>query len=183
MARQKWNLNTIYISERLKACLRPVSDCALTTVVAPMGYGKTTAINWFLEEQGKMDALCLIRISVYSDNLAIFWKSVQAAFKRAGFDFLEDYACPEDVAGAGFLIEDMCHELSKTGSCYIFIDDFHLLTDSRASAFLCMLARRLSGNVHLIVAGRNQFLSSADILWLGGKVYQIGVEQLRLNHK
>lgn len=65
----------------------------------------------------------------------------------------------EDVAGAGLLIEDMCHELSKTGSCYIFIDDFHLLTDSRASAFLCMLVRRLSGNVHLIVAGRNQFLS------------------------
>ncbi len=94
MARQKWNLNTIYISERLKACLRPVTCCALTTVVAPMGYGKTTAINWFLDEQGKMDALCLIRISVYSDNLAIFWKSVQVAFKRAGFDFLEDYACP-----------------------------------------------------------------------------------------
>ena len=51
-----------------------------------------------------MDALCLVRISVYSDNLAIFWKSVQAAFKRAGFDFLEDYACPEDVAGAGFIV-------------------------------------------------------------------------------
>lgn len=86
-----------------------------------------------------MDALCLIRISVYSDNLAIFWKSVQVAFKRAGFEFLEDYACPEDVAGAGLLIEDMCHELSKTGSCYIFIDDFHLLTDSRASAFCVCL--------------------------------------------
>lgn len=53
MARQKWNLNTIYISERLKACLRPVTCCALTTVVAPMGYGKTTAINWFLDEQGE----------------------------------------------------------------------------------------------------------------------------------
>lgn len=78
----------------------------------------------------------------------------------------------QDWADRGYVIE-----LSKTGSCYIFIDDFHLLTDSRASAFLCMLARRLSGNVHLIVAGRNQFLSSADILCLGGKVYQIGVEQ------
>lgn len=108
---------------------------------------------------------------------------MQAAFKRAGFDFLGDYACPEDAAGAGLLIEDMCHELSEKGSCYIFIDDFHLLTDSRASVFLCMLARRLPGNVHLIVAGRNQFLSAADVLRLGGKVYQIGIEQLRLNHR
>lgn len=86
-----------------------------------MGYGKTTAINWFLDEQGKMDALCLIRISVYSDNLAIFWKSVQVAFKRAGFDFLEDYACPEDVAGAGLLIEDMCHELFENGHVLTFL--------------------------------------------------------------
>ena len=41
MAKQKWHLNTIYISERLQECLRPISRCALTTVVAPMGYGKT----------------------------------------------------------------------------------------------------------------------------------------------
>ena len=36
MARQKWNLNTIYISERLKACLRPVTCCALTTAIKRM---------------------------------------------------------------------------------------------------------------------------------------------------
>lgn len=45
MPRPKWTLNTIYISERLQERLRPISRCALTTVVAPMGYGKTTAVN------------------------------------------------------------------------------------------------------------------------------------------
>ena len=40
MPRPKWTLNTIYISERLQERLRPISRCALTTVVAPMGYGK-----------------------------------------------------------------------------------------------------------------------------------------------
>ena len=42
MPKPKWKLNTIYISERLQESLRPISRCALTTVVAPMGYGKTT---------------------------------------------------------------------------------------------------------------------------------------------
>ena len=37
MPRPKWTLNTIYISERLQERLRPISRCALTTVVAPMG--------------------------------------------------------------------------------------------------------------------------------------------------
>ena len=53
MPKPKWKLNTIYISERLQESLRPISRCALTTVVAPMGYGKTTAVNWYLEERAK----------------------------------------------------------------------------------------------------------------------------------
>ena len=40
MPKAKWNLNTVYTSERLQESLRPISRCALTTVVAPMGYGR-----------------------------------------------------------------------------------------------------------------------------------------------
>ena len=147
MPKLKWNLNTIYISERLQESLRPISRCALTTVVAPMGYGKTTAVNWYLEERAKAEPLKVIRISVYSDNLAIFWRSVQDAFARAGFDFLQDYACPSDAAGGGMLADDLIHELSGETARYIFIDDFHLLTDTRAASFLCMLTNRLPANL------------------------------------
>ena len=103
MPKPKWNLNTIYISERLQESLRPISRCALTTVVAPMGYGKTTAVNWYLEQRAKAQPLRIVRISVYSDNLATFWKSVQNAFVRTGFEFLQDYTCPTDAAGGGLL--------------------------------------------------------------------------------
>lgn len=182
MPKPKWNLNTIYISERLQESLRPISRCAMTTVVAPMGYGKTTAVNWYLGEHAKAEALHIIRISVYSDNLAIFWKSVQEAFARAGFNFLREYPCPTDAAGGGLLVDDLCHMLAGESPCYIFIDDFHLLTDKRAPLFLCMLANRLPANVHVIVASRDRFLPAAEAVRLGGKVYQIGMEQLRLNH-
>ena len=182
MPKSKLNLNTIYISERLQESLRPISRCAMTTVVAPMGYGKTTAVNWYLEERAKAETLKIIRISVYSDNLAIFWKSVQEAFARAGFPFLREYPCPTDAAGGGLMVDDLCHELAGETSCYIFIDDFHLLTDRRASTFLCMLANRLPVNVHLIVASRDRFVPAAETVRLGAKAYQIGTEQLRLNH-
>ena len=182
MPKAKWNLNTIYISERLQESLRPISRCALTTVVAPMGYGKTTAVEWFLAERARAEEISVIRISVYSANLAIFWRSVQDAFARAGFDLLRDYDCPSDAAGGGLLIEDLCHALAGERACYIFLDDFHLLTSRRAAWFLCALAARLPANVHLILASRDVFLSAAAIVRLGAKVYQIGVEQLRLNH-
>mgnify|MGYP000441235010 CR=1 FL=1 len=107
---------------------------------------------------------------------------MQDAFARAGFAFLREYDCPTDGASGGLLIDDLCHALTGEKSCYIFIDDFHLLTDKRAPGFLCALAGRLPPNVHLILASRDLFLPAAELVRLGGKVYQIGTAQLRLNH-
>lgn len=147
MPRPKWTLNTIYISERLQERLRPISRCALTTVVAPMGYGKTTAVNWYLAGRAKAEDATVVRISVYSDHPVIFWKSVQDAFEHAGLPLLRGYACPDDDAGASLLADDLCHGLAGRGSVYIFIDDFHLLTDGRITEFLCTLVTRLPDGV------------------------------------
>lgn len=182
MPKRRWNLNTIYISERLQECFRPISRCALTTVVAPMGYGKTTAVNRYLSERMKAENAAVIRINIYSDNLTIFWKSVQEAFSRAGLEFLRDYACPSDRAGAGLMADDLCHALAGQKRYYIFIDDLHLLTDNRVVDFICILTGRLPENVHLIAASRDRFLPGSEVVRLGGRVYQIGVEHLRLNH-
>ena len=182
MPRPKWTLNTIYISERLQERLRPISRCALTTVVAPMGYGKTTAVNWYLAGRAKAEDAAIVRISVYSDHLAIFWKSVQDAFEHARIPLLRGYACPDDAAGASLLADDLCHGLAGRGSVYIFIDDFHLLTDGRITEFLCTLVNRLPENVHLIVASRDRFLPGDAVVRLGSRVYPIEAEHLRLNH-
>ena len=181
MPRQR-RLNTIYISERLQEKLRPIAHSRLTTVVAPMGYGKTTAVNWYLAQRARTEDAAVVRISVYSDNLAIFWRSVQEAFDHAGFPSLRDYDCPADDAGASLLTDGLCRALSGGRPCYIFIDDFHLLCDRRVAGFLCTLAARLPENVRLIVAGRDRFLPSEEILRLGGRVCRIGTEELRLNH-
>ena len=50
-ANDRTELNTIYISERVRESLRVIPDYVLTTVIAPMGYGKTTAVNWFLADR------------------------------------------------------------------------------------------------------------------------------------
>ena len=182
MPKPKWNLNATYISERLQESLRPISRCAMTTVVAPMGYGKTTAVSWYLDERVRAETARVVRISVYSDNLAILWRSAQDAFARAGLGFLREYDCPADDVGGSMLADDLCHELAGDVPCYLFLDDFHLLTDRRVTAFLCTLAGRLPGNVHLIVASRDRFLPAVETVRLGARVYQIGTEQLRLNH-
>ena len=181
MPKEKISLNSIYISDRLQKSLQPVSNSALTAITAPMGYGKTTAVNWYLSRLAKDSQALLIRISIYSQNLSIFWKSVQNAFSFAGLNFLENYDCPEDEASAGFLTEILCYQLEKCENCYIFIDDFHLLKDDRAVTFLCRMAGRIPENVHLIVASRNHFISDDWIVRLGGRLHRIEIDDLRLN--
>ena len=183
MSKKKYNLNTIYISERLQENLKPISQSAFTAVTAPMGYGKTAAINWYLDKQSKNGNSCVIRISIYSDNRSVFWQSVQKAFAFAGLDFLDNYSYPSDAAGAGMLADELCYSLSSQTSYYIFIDDFHLLGEPHVADFFCMLANRLPENIHLIVSGRNVFLSGKEILRLGKKLYQIHTRDLCLNRR
>lgn len=182
MARNRQNLNIIYISDRMRETLRPIASCALTAVVAPMGYGKTTAVRWFLAEQAKAGAVVL-QASIYSDNRSIFWKSVQKAFIAAGLTVLEGYDCPADASGAALLLEDLCAALGGKTPYYLFLDDFHLLGDERVAQFLCRLAYRLPENVHLIVASRNRFLPGEQVVRLGRRLHRIEADGLRLNQE
>ena len=183
MPKRKPSFNTIYISERVQECLRPIARCALTTVVAPMGYGKTTAINWFLAEKTKGGKAVAIRLSIYSEKLPMLWRSAQDAFRFAGLDVLSAFDFPTGEAAATLVLEELCRAFSSGKTAYyLFLDDFHLLRDERAVRFICRISARLPDNVHLIVASRDRFLPAGEIVRLGGNLHQIGMEHLRLNH-
>ena len=183
MPKRKPSFNTIYISERVQECLRPIARCALTTVVAPMGYGKTTAINWFLAEKTKGGKAVAIRMSIYSEKLPMLWRSAQDAFRFAGLDVLSAFDFPTGEAAATLVLEELCRAFSSGKTAYyLFLDDFHLLRDERAVRFIFRISARLPENAHLIVASRDRFLPAGEIVRLGGNLHQIGMEHLRLNH-
>lgn len=183
MPKRKPSFNTIYISERVQECLRPIARCALTTVVAPMGYGKTTAINWFLAEKTKGGKAVAIRMSIYSEKLPMLWRSAQDAFRFAGLDVLSAFDFPTGEAAATLVLEELCRAFSSGKTAYyLFLDDFHLLRDESAVRFICRISARLPENAHLIVASRDRFLPAGEIVRLGGNLHQIGMEHLRLNH-
>jgi len=174
--------NTIYISERIRESLREISNYALTVVMAPMGYGKTTAVNSFLNGRVLSQHAKVIRISIYSDNISLFWNSVQNAFADAGFSSLTEFAIPADTVGAGLLKEELLRAFSEDEVYYVFLDDYHLLKNERVTVFLCDLCRMLPENVHFIVASRNEVLKNEDVVRLGASLHTIDKETLSLNH-
>lgn len=166
----------------MQESLRNISHCPLTAVVAPMGYGKTTAIGRYLKNREEAENAEAIRISIYSDNRQIFWKSTQKAFADAGFPLLLEYEFPSELSESVMLAEDICSMFDADKACYIFIDDFHLLNSRGVTSFLCMIAKKLPDNVHIIVAGRGRFLQNSDIVQLGRRLYQIDADSFRLNY-
>ncbi len=173
--------NTIYLSNALQKQLQGICEYPLTSVVAPMAYGKTTAISWFLDKCAKIPGTKVLRINVYSDALPLFWQSIQRAFAHAGLDVLNEYACPEDTAEAALILDDVCRALAGPDECYIFVDDFHLLHSRPAAELLCSTAMHLPGNVHLIVASRDRIFTEEERIRLGHRLYQFTPQQLRLD--
>lgn len=56
----------------MQESLRSISRCALTAVIAPMDYGKATAVNWYLAECAKAGPVRIVRISVTNESITRF---------------------------------------------------------------------------------------------------------------
>ena len=180
---QKRGLGAVYLSNRVRDGFAPAAHCPLTAVVAPMGYGKTTAIDWFLSTRVREENAIVVRVSIYSGRLSDLWKRVQGAFSQAGFDVLGAFPCPKSEADTAFVLDELAAALAVERPCYVFLDDFHLIEASRAAEFVCKLALRLPEQAHVIVASRDRFLYGGDVVRLGRRLHQIGVAQLRLGRE
>lgn len=181
MPKLKQGLNTIYISERMQEQLRLISQTAFTVVVAPMGYGKSTAVNWYINGLDSQKNK-VIRINIYSDSIPLFWNSFKNTFKTIDNE-IGDFQYPSDTENRVILTEHMRSVFGNLNEeLYIFIDDFHLMKDASAISFICSLAHSLPENVHIIVAGRDRFLPAGEAMRFGKNLHKITAEHLKLNY-
>lgn len=97
-----------------------------------MGYGKTTAALWYLQQrQQKGDHV--FRVNIYSSDVNLFWQSFCSAFwgtslaeRLSGMDF------PAGQTALNMLIRDVTDYLNSLESdLFLLIDDCHLMEDSR----------------------------------------------------
>ncbi len=86
---------------------------------------------------------------------------------------------PGGRGGQGPVSELACRTLAGERSV-LFLDDFHLLRDRRAAELLANL-RCAPPNVHVIAASRDRFLPGEEVFRLGGRLLQLGKDDLRLN--
>lgn len=158
MPRYAKSINAIYISERMQETLRHIKKYVITTIIAPMGYGKSTAALWFLDErQKKGDSV--FRINIYSSDVSLFWQGFCSAFRNTELgERLKGMNFPTGQAAINMFIqnmEDYLNTLEK--DMYLLFDDCHLMEDSRAFSMLFALCDIPTTKLHIILVPAVRF--------------------------
>lgn len=182
MPRYAKSINAIYMSERMQENLRHIKEYVITSIIAPMGYGKSTAALWYMDErQKKGDSV--FRINIYSSDVNLFWHSLCNTFRDTvlgerlkGMDF------PSGQTAINMFIHDMEDYLNTLETdMYLLVDDCHLMEDNRVFSILFALCDIPTDKLHIILVSRSALLLHGEELHLGSKLYRITVEDMRLN--
>ena len=105
------NLNKKYISERIQEKLRDFSNHSLNTVIAPIGYGKTTVVDWYINLLKNAD---VFRINIYSDNIDVFWENLKKTFSdTALYPKIRSLSFPKDDNNRGLFLNAVLSAIKK----------------------------------------------------------------------
>ena len=181
---QTHRINNIYISPRLAERLEEAEHCRVTTVVAPMGYGKSTAIRWWAEKYAsRHSGAVILWLTLTSDGENTFWRGFCRTLRKYPElqEKMETLGYPgdrESIRLLGELLEDAVEEEGEP--IYFVLEDVHCLTSADFSGLLTLLVGRIPNRIHLILLSRNRIFRETDRFALGGTLCQITMEDLRL---
>lgn len=175
-------LNSLYFSPRVQHLLEQMAAAGTTLVSAPMGYGKTLAVNHLLQAREQSGQI-VIRQSIYGAGQEAFWQGVQRAWSSLPLGAaLMQQAMPVDTNSRALILELFAQLLPKQ-ECYWFIDDLHLLEDEAASEFIYAVSKANFAVLHLVLVSRGQIFTQAQRMSLGQQVLCIDKQDLALKRE
>lgn len=158
--------------ERLVAQIleAPPVTARLTLVVAPAGFGKTTALGQLAERLGAAgERVAWLTCDRQDSDGAVLAGELCAALTASGLDGLHP------LRG----IADIVHALDVDRRVTIFVDRYEVATSPDADELMASLARLLPSNGRCVVASRVPLSISLLPLQLEGRLRVVEVETLR----
>ena len=181
------HLDDIFITQRLKDRLSKIGSHPITTVIAPMGYGKTTAIKWWSTRRTKNNESSLFfRQMIMTDSVTDFWTGFCKLFKESPvlYDQLITLGYPRDVQTLALCSEILNAALSEyKKDIYFILDDLHILPSKIITPLILFFAKNLQNKIHIVLLSRNQIFNEEERMKLGHLLGEISAYDLRLNTK
>ena len=180
------HLNALYLSSRLQARLEAAAGYPVTTIVAPTGYGKTTAAQDLRQRiAAEAPDAHVFRQFLSGGGRQEFWTGLCRALHTAPQLAAQLLALgyPDSPHTRQQLLELVQDALPEQIPVWFILDDVHLLSGGEAAELVSFLAERLPPQVHLLLLSRNQIFSPAQKLRLGSRLLELGAAELRLTRE
>lgn len=169
----------MYLSARLEAKLAQAETYPLTVIEAPMGYGKTTGMRFFLKKR----ELPYVWISASDSSQDYFWQQFCRAFSQIDSDVsceLDAMGFPGDKVLINMVIQ-LIGTVTVRQPVLFVIDDYHLVGSVKMNRFFEFLARENASGIHFVLMGRNRFENCREELKLKGLLLTLTDADFRLN--
>lgn len=179
--KQKTEINKIYLSDRLRAIIAQSEAYPVTVIEAPLGFGKTEAMRFYLREE----QVSHVWMTVSEGSAESFWKQFCSVFSRIDRDIgmeLDKNGFSSDRSRMMASVR-MISQFSSERPVFFVIDDYHLVLSPGIDRFFELIARENTENLHFVLMGRHWFNSCREELQLKGFLYIITEDDLRLTRE
>jgi LuxR family transcriptional regulator, maltose regulon positive regulatory protein len=162
--------------------LRAARSFPVATVVAPAGYGKTTALAQWADRDER--PLAWITVDERDNDPFVFLRHVAAALGELGridAALLRDLRSPGDSVWDAVVPGVLALVSSPERTRILVVDDVHLLAPGEAASTLALLAENVPEGSTIVLAGRGV---PAEVplaaLRAGGRLFELGPDDLAL---
>jgi len=167
--------------ERVEKELDNIFDYPLTIISASMGYGKTTAVKFYLEDRGINYAWVSL---IGSDGIeTVFWnkfiQAIQLLNTHIGIK-LNQLEFPKGAVGMQVII-DLIKEIPYGKDIVLVIDDYHIIESQKIDKLLELITLENIVHFHIVITTRTRPNFNNINLISKGLCYYISTNTLALS--
>ena len=169
---------------RLDGLLDALATRVLTCVVAPPGFGKTTAaLSWAETLAGRQALVAWLNLDADDDEPRRFLATLEAALANARAEFPNHpTGIAQDPSPATERIARIVAAVeAQPGDVFLFLDDYHEIEDPEIAGALNLLLRHAPANLHLVVLARAVPALDLTMLRLRDSVLDVDAAVLRFD--
>ena len=167
--------------ERLFARLRDGRGLKLSLVAGPAGFGKSTLLAAWREEEARERPVAWVTLDEGDNDAVVLWSHVVEALGRA-CPALAD-AVPAALVPAAPLLEVMLprlvNALADQGDVVLVLDDFHRLTSAAARESLAWFVDYMPATLQLVLSTRADPGLPLGALRAHGQLLELRADDLR----
>jgi LuxR family maltose regulon positive regulatory protein len=169
---------------RLLKALENSAARRLILIRAPAGYGKTTlAVDWCEQLRQSGAVVAWLSLDEDDDEPSVFAYHIAKTIHRAAPDLGQaaiDLLMETKLIDSKNVLSAAINAVAESDSeVYLFLDDYHAVTDPRSHELTEFLLRYAPSNFHLVVMSRTELPFSISKLRLADEVSELEVASLR----